>query len=313
MFLTRNSLPIPPDADVPGIDDLSPASLDQLRDQLIAERAARAFDLEMLDAKIQLILNNTCAPDRSEDVEKYKDGDLGGMSRKFVDDHQKPVGQLQWLDLTKLLTGPGDSPGSVSQRRWSSGALIGPNLFLTAGHSFETSGDGWTRPRRKNVTLTSAEMAVLTKVNFNFEIDPATGQPRPDESFPVVALREFKKNGVDYAILELGPDNAGRVASDVFGTLPVAAHDLTTPGAELCFIHHPDAGPKRVDAGPVVNNAGGIIFYAINAGPGSSGAPILSADTGELVGIHIMGGCMNGNGAFQGQAIGAIRAVTKLI
>ena len=86
----------------------------------------------------QHILETLCgATDDSQPVEQY-DGSLG-VSRGFVFDHQSPVGQVQW---NNNLAANYTNPGNVSGERWGTGTLIADDLFLTAGHLFDTRGGG---------------------------------------------------------------------------------------------------------------------------------------------------------------------------
>jgi hypothetical protein len=75
-------------------------------------------------------LESQCgAADDSQPVEQY-DGTLG-VTTAFVNNNQRPVGQLQWNDnLASIYT----NPGNVSGVRWCTGTLITNDLFLTAGH-----------------------------------------------------------------------------------------------------------------------------------------------------------------------------------
>ncbi len=115
----------------------------QLED-LLRRREAIAYELDLVDAEIErYAFESMCGlRDDTQDVETY-DGNLG-VTRAFVDQHEPPVGQLQWLeDLFERFRGPNESPGDVSGVRWGSGGLIENDLFITAGHCFDQSGGGW--------------------------------------------------------------------------------------------------------------------------------------------------------------------------
>ena len=82
------------------------------------------------------------AVDDAQPVEKY-DGKLG-VVRAFVDKHQPPVGQIQWNNnLDKLYK----KPGNVSDIRWCSGTMISEDLYLSAGHCFDSEAGNWEIPR----------------------------------------------------------------------------------------------------------------------------------------------------------------------
>jgi V8-like Glu-specific endopeptidase len=192
--------------------------------------------------------------------------------------------------------------------RWGTGALIGPDLFLTAGHCFD--GDGKPIP--------PSEIATLMRVDFRYQIDGASGRTRPALAFPVVELLEHRRGGVHYAIVRLGRDAAGRLPVELSGrALAVAAADLTTPGARLCVIQHPDRREKKlVETGTLLTNDGKRITYAeIDTAGFASGSPVL-AESGEIVGVHVFGGCglrSPAAGFNNGVAIGAIRRVSRLL
>jgi len=195
---------------------------------------------------------------------------------------------------------------------WATGALISKNLFLSAGHCFDRTGRGGTRPSRNGSVISEAEIATLMRVDFKYQWEASTGLVSVGDPFPVIALREHRR-GLDYAIVELGKNSAGKFPGDVYKWLDVATADVTTPGATLCIIQHPDQGPKVIAAGKLVMNTGEIMAYAdIDTDGFSSGAPVL-ADNGEIVGVHIEGGCWTNGGANLGQAIRAIRAVSDIL
>jgi len=99
----------------------------------------------------------------------------------------------------------------------------------------------------------------------------------------------------------------------VYGTLRLAAQNLSNAAAILCLIQHPSGRPKRIEAGPMLHNIGGQIAYdSLDTEGGSSGSPILSP-SGEVVGVHTNGGCAAFSGFNYGVAIGAVRSASSLI
>ena len=283
-------------------------------DNMIRRRDAVAYELGLIDAEIErFAVESVCGNrDDTQDVETY-DGTLG-VTRDFVNQFERPMGQLQWLeDLADHFNGPNDSPGDVAGVRWGSGGLFTNELFITAGHCFDQDGGGWQRPRRNGTTISPAEIARLMRVNFNYQVNGATGAVRPGESFPVQELIEYRVGGLDFAIARLGRNAAGRLPGEQNGTLRLAAQDLTTQQAMLCLIQHPSGHPKRVEAGPMLHNKGGQIAYdSLDTEGGSSGAVILSP-AGEIVGVHTNGGCSAFSGFNFGVAIGVIRAASSII
>jgi V8-like Glu-specific endopeptidase len=318
MIPKRVSLPYPPETEALIAIESTVTAAAAPREAitgLVRQREELAHRLELLEAEISLFAaESICGTtDDTQDVELY-DGSLG-VSIDFVRHFSPPVGQLQWLDnLKTVFKAASESAGNVSGVRWGSGALIGPDLFITAGHCFDRSGGGWVRPRRNGVTIAEHEIATLMRVNFNFQIDGATNQLRVEDSYPVVRLLEYRQGQLDYAIVQLGKNTAGEVPGEKYGTLVVSLNDLKTEQAMLCVIQHPNGRPKQVEAGPLFGNAGGQISYeSIDTLGGSSGSAILNAETGEVVGVHTNGGCTAFSGANHGVAIGAIRQSSSIL
>ncbi|MGH9752528.1 MAG: trypsin-like serine peptidase [Blastocatellia bacterium] len=309
------ALPRPRRAEIAVAATLEAAGLavQKLQDNL-RRHEALAYELGLVEAEIErFAIETTCGlSDDSQDVERY-DGMLG-VTRDFVDRHEPPVGQLQWLDdLFGRFSGPNDSPGDVADVRWGSGGLFTNDLFITAGHCFDQHGGGWQRPRRNGLTIEPKEIATLMRVNFNYQLDGATGLLRLGAPFPVEELVEYRSSGHDYAIVRLGRNADGQLPGEIYGTLRLASQDLHDPAAMLCLIQHPSGRPKRVEAGPMLRNSAGRIAYdSLDTEGGSSGSPILSP-AGEIVGVHTNGGCAAFSGFNYGAAIGVIRAASSVI
>lgn len=309
------ALPRPPRAEASAVAlTEGVASADLQLKELMHRREAIAFELDLVDAEVErFAIESICGDaDDSQDVENY-DGSLG-ITKEYVDEHEPPVGQLQWLeDLAVRFNGSNDSPGDVAGARWGSGGLIGDDVFVTAGHCFDQSGGGWQRPRRNGVTIEPAEIATLMRLNFNYQVDGTSGATRPGVSFPIDELLEFRIGGLDFAIVRAGRNEAGQLPGEAFGVMKVASTDLSASGAMLCLIQHPAGRPKKVEAGPLFQNQVGRISYdSLDTLGGSSGSLILSPD-GEVVGVHTNGGCTRFSGANFGVAIGTIRSVSSII
>lgn len=245
--------------------------------------AAALLESAEAEREYAAILESQCgATDDSQPVEQY-DGSLG-VTTAFVDANQPMVGQLQWnSDLGDIY----DNAGNVSGVRWATGTLISNDLFLTAGHNFDQTGGGWTRPRDNATgsTIPPTEIATNMHVNFDFQVDPS-GNPRPEQEFPVLELVEYRMGGLDFAIVRLG-GNPGAT----FGSAQISTTDATT-GAVACIIGHPAGVPKRVEAGPVTDLHGDQIGYNdIDTLGGNSGSAILLGSNGRIVGVHTNGGC----------------------
>lgn len=250
-------------------------------------------------------LESICgATDDSQPVEQY-DGSLG-VTRAFVDSRQGMVAQVQWNnDLGSKYTSPGDVRGA----RWGSGTLISNDLFITAGHLFDQTGGGWTRPKDNvtGATITPAEIAANMHLNFNYQVDPG-GTLRQEVNFPITQLIEYRFGGLDYAICRIG-GNPGAT----FGINGVSAVDAAI-GDMLCIMGHPVGVPKRVEAGPLSGFSGNTLTYNdIDTQGGNSGSGILQASTGLLVGVHTNGGCTGTGGSNFGYRITAIRAASPTL
>jgi V8-like Glu-specific endopeptidase len=251
------------------------------------------------------LLESQCGTtDDSQDVEQY-DGTLG-VSRAFVDARQGPAAQVQWNDgLGAVYT----NPGNVSGVRWGSGTLIADDLFLTAGHLFDQTGGGWQRPRRNGTAdiVPPAEIATNMRVNFDYQFDPL-GNLRPEQSFAITELVEYRLGGLDYAIVRLTGDPAAR-----FGTTAVSAVDAAEQDM-AAIIGHPAGVPKRIEAGPITELDGDLIRYDdIDTLGGNSGSGILRADDGLVVGVHTNGGCTASGGSNFGVRIASIIAQSPVL
>jgi len=252
------------------------------------------------------LLETICgAVDDSQPVESYNGG--LGVTQAFVNAHQRPVAQFQWNDnLATLYT----NPGNVNGARWGTGTMIAPDLILTAGHLFDQSGGGWERPRVNGTAniISPQEIATNMRVNFDFQADPF-GNPRPEQSFAVTALLEYRLGGIDFAICRV----AGS-PGNTFGVTAVSTTDAAI-GDMLAIIGHPAGLPKRIEAGPTTDVTGNLIRYNdIDTLGGNSGSGILQAATGRIVGVHTNGGCNSaGTGSNFGQRITVVRANSPVL
>lgn len=255
------------------------------------------------------ILESICGvADDSQPAEQY-DGSLG-VTTQFVLDHQAPVAQVQW---NTNLGARYANPGNVSGARFGTGAMVGPDLFLTCGHLFDGDGGGWVVPRQPGTStpIPPAEIATNMHLNFNYQVD-STGAMRPVEEFAITQLVEFRLGGLDMAVCRI----AGNPGTK-FGFLGVDTVDAVI-GDVLAIIGHPAGVPKRIEAGPLTGVSGNYLTYNdIDTLGGNSGSPIISARTGRVVGVHTNGGCTAaspaGGGANSGVAIARIRAVSPTV
>ncbi len=245
------------------------------------------------------VLETPCGLDDSQDVGTYL-GNLG-VTREFVDTHQPAVGNIRWNgNLQQIYT---TDPGTVNAKRWCSGTLISGDLFLTAGHCFSQTPNGWRVPRVNGTSepIPRAEIASNMHVDFNYQVGP-DGNDLPFTSFAVVELVEDRLGDLDYAILRLA-NNPGLT----YGIARIAPADAPV-GGTICIIGHPEGVPKRIEAGSASQYQGPSIFYDdIDTAGGSSGSGILADPDGPLAGIHTTGGCTAARGGNNsGIRIGAL-------
>lgn len=298
-----------PATDNPGdpLFPIMPKVIEALRQRAIEKHGGEEGLMDQ-DEYAMLIESICGMTDDSQPVEQY-DGSLG-VPVAFVNQHQSSVGQLQWnTNLASIYT----NPGNVNGARWCSGTLIANDLFLTAGHCFDQTGGGWTRPRVNGTanTISNAEIATNMHVNFNYQVD-ANGTLRQEVSFPVTALLEYRLGGLDFAIVRLG-GNPGAT----WGTTQVSTTDAAT-GDMLCIMGHPAGVPKRVEAGPALAPQNERIRYDdIDTQGGNSGSGVLRASDGRIVGVHTNGGCNqsspNGTNANFGMRIQAVIAASPIL
>jgi V8-like Glu-specific endopeptidase len=163
-----------------------------------------------------------------------------------------------------------------------SGTFIGnvgsyKNLFLTAGHC-GTKGQS-------------------ASVEFNYEAN-ADG--------PVVTVKGTfieSSNSPDYALIQLN-------ANPGVSPTPLGSSASTN----LTIIQHPEARPKVVAFGSLSGSSSGSrIYYAgLDTQGGSSGSGILNT-SGQLVGVHTLGGCSTYGGTNSGWTISGIRSASGIL
>jgi hypothetical protein len=152
-------------------------------------------------------------------------------------------------------------------------------------------------------------MAREFTVQFRYENPAQAGAESYENSVDVVRLEEYSRTNPDYAILRLSGHPGLKN-----GVARVSSVD-SRPGLPIALLQHPRAERMKLGTGPVARLLGPKITYnTIDTLDGSSGAGILDAVTGKLVGIHTNGGCTNGgDGENYGVTIGALINASKIL
>jgi hypothetical protein len=165
--------------------------------------------------------------------------------------------------------------------------MISEDLYLSAGHCFDSKPGSWRVPRIDGTDdpIPPKEIAKNMHINFNHQVDP-DGKLRSSRSFPILELLEYRQGGLDYAIVRLD-GKPGKI----FGIASIAAADALL-GDMLCIISHPEGRPKVIEAGHASDFRDKRIGYNdLDTLGGSSGGGILSSPGGKIVGVHTNGGC----------------------
>lgn len=153
------------------------------------------------------------------------------------------------------------------------GTLLGDGLLVTAYHCGTSAG---------------------TEFTFNYQVSP-TDVLRTTETYTVAEVLEQGDNSDDYTLVRLYNNPENRWGST--GVDPRAPVDDET----IVLVQHPGTSRpiatslKVAEVGTVNSTSGGSITYEnLDTDPGSSGAGIIAASSGRLIGVHAWGGCAPG-------------------
>ncbi|MGE0171307.1 MAG: serine protease [Oligoflexales bacterium] len=205
---------------------------------------------------------SVCGDDDKQPVNKY-DGTLG-QTKAFVRFHKFPTGALS----------------SQQRRKFCNGALVSPDLFLTASHCVD-----------------SRTMNGL--VIFNYEEGSNPDDVHEEDAY---GISEVVEQGVanDYALLRVDSEPGLKWGWSSVKNNTVSEHELIT------IIQHPGGRQKEVEVGYVDYLDSYFMNYGdVDTELGSSGSPIRDAK-GNIVGIHTNGGCLVEGGVNSGARLDVI-------
>lgn len=88
---------------------------------------------------------------------------------------------------------------------------------------------------------------------------------------------------LDYGVLKLSPESAQ------FGSLEFS-NELVVPNKTgVLLVHHPEGYPKQYGVGQVTRHDNQFLVHSAHTKGGSSGAPVISTQSGGVVGVHVSG------------------------
>jgi Trypsin-like peptidase domain len=289
----------------------------KFKDSAIANKLAEIkVALDVNATKIMMYEDSQCGLKIDwQNVEAY-DGSLGA-TKQFAGLISTKVGQLQWkYNFGSEFKGANDSEGKVAGETWCTGTLIGKDIFITAGHCFDNTKEKYRLPVKDGQTISTRKMAQLMKVNFNYQFAGTTNTLRPDTfDYPVLDTIEFKRGGLDYAIILLGKDKDGNLPGDKFGFTELSK-DEPAQNDQVIIIQHPLGLPKVIAGGNIQFSNSFITYGTIDTDYGSSGSGIISISRKKIIGIHTSGLCtgdFNETGSNSGVSISTIVQKSPLI
>ncbi len=165
-----------------------------------------------------------------------------------------------------------------------SGALVGEDLIMTAGHCVRSQAD-----------------CDETKFVFGFRTDESGAAPSRAPASDVYSCARIEKwalrgsttpagrdaavFGADYALIRIDRKAAGRTP------LPVNRGPVPAKGAPLFVIGHPAGLPLKVAGGAAVRDPDQDGYFTANLDTygGNSGSPVFNRDTGLIEGILVRG------------------------
>ncbi len=211
-------------------------------------------------------LESICGQDDLQPINDY-DGEAG-QPQTFARLHQLPVGAM-----TSTTTSDDD--------KYCSGTLIGPDLFITAGHCIDAQTVGQF-------------------IAMNYERAAGSTDVLAQDFYKISEVVE-EGGAFDYAIVRLDDFPGFK-----YGWAMVRTSQAEV-GETITIIQHPSGGPKKIEVGHVAGYDGNYLTYGdLDTEPGSSGSGIVDS-LGYLVGVHTNGGCTAETGTNSGTRLNAAR------
>ncbi len=161
-----------------------------------------------------------------------------------------------------------------------SGALVGDDLVMTAGHCI----------RNPPANSSHGETCANTRLVFGFAIKSRGGSsPSTVPEADVYSCKEIVSHGLDsagadFAIIRLDRKVSGRKP------LPVHRGSDLKRGDKMFVIGHPSGLPLKVAEGASVREASGTYYIAdLDTYGGNSGSPVFDSRTSLIAGILVRG------------------------
>ncbi len=240
--------------------------------------------------------------EKLESVTAYQQGDgewvQGSLSPVYINYSSLVEKQRAAIDavgrvalLWQSKTDPEDQ-----YTNWCSASVVSESYILTAWHCIVDRRDEYfvaaAHLRMNYLRRDRGEITRTYKIRR-----PAAGCAGdvPDDAICAVEGESKAEGGLDYAILEIEPnERTGNPASVDFSKVSIAADAEYSSLPYVLVPQHPMADAKHESLGSVRRDA-----YASNAGtrfghnattqPMSSGAPVLDMSSFKVVGLHVRG------------------------
>lgn len=152
-----------------------------------------------------------------------------------------------------------------------SGALIAPDVILTAGHCVRVAGSREGVPLNKMLFVFDFDMQSPTVVSI--------GLPGRNVYAAKSLIKRVETNTVDYALIRLDRKVVGRTP------LKVAPRESLFVGKSLFVIGHPSGLPTKLANHAAISKLGTTTFVSnLDTFAGSSGSPVFSV-LNNIVGV----------------------------